>query len=90
MFIYAIYLLAIEKITEQETAHPSLHQLSHLTGSSSGNLENITVSHEIEERTIVEDDETESEIESEVPTVDNFDGIASVSELQATVIMNLI
>jgi len=75
---------AIEKITEQETAHPSLHQLSHLTGSSSGNLENITVSHEIEERTIVEDDETESEIESEVPTVDNFDGIASVSELQAT------
>jgi len=71
---------AIEKITEQETAHPSLHQLSHLTGSSSSNLENITVSHEIEERTIVEDDETESEVENEVSNVDSFDNTANASE----------
>lgn len=61
---------AIEKITEQETAHPSLQQLSQLTiaaaAAASANAaangavvanvandpltENITISHEIEER----------------------------------------
>ena len=46
----------IEKMTEQETAHPSLQQLSQLTpvpatgGVDSASLDNITVSHEIEER----------------------------------------
>ena len=90
-FFFPVTVPAIEKITEQETAHPSLHQLSHLTGSSSSNLENITVSHEIEERTIVEDDETESEVENEVSNVDSFDNTANASEEhQATVIQNII
>ena len=62
-----------------------------MTGSSSSNLENITVSHEIEERTIVEDDETESEVENEVSNVDSFDNTANASEEhQATVIQNII
>uniref|UniRef100_A0A0P5QYT1 Protein HID1 n=1 Tax=Daphnia magna TaxID=35525 RepID=A0A0P5QYT1_9CRUS len=46
----------IEKITEQETAHPSLQQLSQLTGAAvaaNGAMENITVSHEIEERATI-------------------------------------
>ena len=90
VFFLANYPSAIEKITEQETAHPSLHQLSHLTGSSSGNLENITVSHEIEERTITEDDEIESDAENEVANFDSFDNVTNDSELQPTVIMNMI
>jgi len=53
-----------------------------LTGSASGNLENVTVSHEIEERTIVEDDESESEVENEVvdSPVDTFDSVSNAPQ----------
>ena len=66
----------IEKITEQETAHPSLHQLSQLTGAAAtaaaGLADNITVSHEIEERavaTLIEEDEEEDDEEGGVNIV---------------------
>lgn len=62
----------IEKITEQETAHPSLHQLSQLTGAAvaaNGAMENITVSHEIEERAtvLVQSENADEESNSDEP-----------------------
>ena len=77
---YHNFLLSpgIEKITEQETAHPSLHQLSQLTGAAvaaNGAMENITVSHEIEERATAlvqadDDDEDNHSEETEKESVD--------------------
>lgn len=66
----------IEKITEQETAHPSLQQLSQLTATAAAAAvaantalaENITVSHEIEERavgTLIEESEEDDEEDSD-------------------------
>ena len=90
---------AIEKITEQETAHPSLQQLSQLTGAAAtaaaanGAMENITISHEIEERgTIPELNESDSD--SENPKIDentfglSTSGAMVVPQPQTTVIRN--
>jgi High-temperature-induced dauer-formation protein len=90
---------AIEKITEQETAHPSLQQLSQLTGAAAtaaaanGAMENITISHEIEERgTIPELNESDSD--SENPKMDentfglSTSGAMVVPQPQTTVIRN--
>ncbi len=75
----------IEKITEQETAHPSLQQLSQLTGAAvaaNGALENITVSHEIEERAtaLVQGEEDDEDNSSEVADKEFVDQGAFHSE----------
>lgn len=103
MKIFTFYCLVcsgIEKITEQETAHPSLHQLSQLTGAAvaanNGAMENITVSHEIEERAanliLAEEDEDESnseEIEKESIDQGAFQSepvMVEIADAQLTVI----
>ena len=70
-----VVAIGIEKITEQETAHPSLQQLSQLTGaaaSTNGALENITVSHEIEERAapLIDEEDEEDEEKTEKEHID--------------------
>lgn len=85
-------MTGIEKITEQETAHPSLQQLSQLTGSSavsSCTMENVTVSHEIEERApplIEEDDENDDSESMEKDAVDKsaFQGEPSRPNISST------
>lgn len=83
----SIIFPGIEKITEQETAHPSLHQLSQLTGAASkatnSAMENITVSHEIEERAIALaqlDDDDEDDANSEEAVKESVDQTAFQGE----------
>lgn len=78
------FFIGIEKITEQETAHPSLQQLSQLTGAAAsganGTLENITVSHEIEERAVALVDDDDDEEDSEKADKEHIDEAAFQSE----------